>query len=109
MIKSVYLMPGMAASPRIFEFLKFPENFQVFYLSWFPPEKEETLENYALRMSLRVEQENPVLVGISFGGVLVQEMAKYIDCKKIIIISSVKSNQELPNHMKLAQITNVHK
>ena len=109
MPESIYLMPGMGANSKIFEFITLPEYFDINYLSWFPPEKEETLENYALRMSLRVEQENPVLVGISFGGVLVQEMAKYIDCKKIIIISSVKSNQELPNHMKLAQLTNAHK
>ena len=60
-------------------------------------------------MSERVKHKNPVLIGVSFGGVLVQEMAKHIDCKKIIIISSVKSNRELPKHMKLAKLTNAHK
>ena len=50
-----------------------------------------------------------MLIGVSFGGVLVQEMAKHIDCKKIIIISSVKSNRELPKHMRLAKLTNAHK
>ncbi len=109
MRESVYLMPGMGANPKIFEFITLSEHFDVNYLSWFPPEKEETLDNYAFRMSQRVEHENPVLVGVSFGGVLVQEMAKHLDCKKIIIISSVKSNKELPNHMKLAQFTNAHK
>ena len=29
MLKSVYLMPGMAANPRIFEFLNFPKKIQV--------------------------------------------------------------------------------
>ena len=109
MPESIYLMPGMGANPKIFEFITLPEQFHVNYLSWIPPEKEEKLENYALRMCKRVEHEHPVLVGVSFGGVLVQEMAKHIDCKKIIIISSIKSNQELPNHMKFAQFTNAHK
>ena len=109
MQESIYLMPGMGANPKIFEFITLPEYFDINYLSWFPPEKEETLENYAISMSKRVKHKNPVLVGVSFGGVLVQEMSKHLDCKKIIIISSVKSNKELPNHMKLAQFTNAHK
>ena len=62
-----------------------------------------------MRMCERVIHKNPILIGVSFGGVLVQEMAKYIDYKKIIIISSVKSNEELPKHMKLAQLTNAHR
>ena len=109
MIKSVYLMPGMGANPLIFEYLKFSESFEVNYLSWFPPEKSETLQEYAKRMCKRVKHKKPILIGVSMGGVLVQEMANYIDCEKIIIVSSVKSNQELPVHMKLAQVTNAHK
>ena len=39
--KKIYLMPGMAASPRIFELLKFPDSFSVEFLSWIPPLKKE--------------------------------------------------------------------
>lgn len=109
MINSVYLMPGMGANPRIFEFISLPDGFDVNLLSWILPEKNEPLDRYALRMCDRVKHKNPILIGVSFGGVLVQEMAKHIDCKKVIIISSVKSNEELPNHMKLAQWTNAHR
>lgn len=109
MIKSVYLMPGMGANPRIFEFISLSDRFDVNLLSWIPPQKNETLDQYALRMCERINHKNPILIGVSFGGVLVQEMAKYIDCKKVIIISSVKSNEELPKHMKLAQLTNAHR
>ena len=109
MIESVYLMPGMGANPRIFEFINLPEHFEVKFLSWIPPKKNESLDHYAKKMCERVIHKTPILIGVSFGGVLVQEMAKYIDCKKIIIISSVKSNEELPKHMKLAQLTNAHR
>lgn len=109
MINSVYLMPGMGANPRIFEFISLPDGFDINLLSWILPEKNEPLDRYALRMCDRVKHKNPILIGVSFGGVLVQEMAKHIDCKKVIIISSVKSNEELPNHMKLAQWTNAHR
>jgi len=109
MKESVYLMPGMGANPRIFEFLSFPSNFNVCQLSWIPPQKEETLAHYALRMTQRINHINPILIGVSFGGVLVQEMANHIPTKKIIIISSIKSNLELPNTMKLARVTNAHR
>ena len=109
MFKSIYLMPGMAANPRIFELINFPKNFQVISLSWVPPKKEESIQNYAKRMCERVKHPKPILIGVSMGGILVQEMAGFLDCEKVIIVSSVKSNKELPAHMKLAQITNAHK
>lgn len=109
MLKSIYLMPGMAANPRIFELINFPKNFQVISLSWVPPKKEESIQNYAKRMCERVKHPKPILIGVSMGGILVQEMAGFLDCEKVIIVSSVKSNKELPVHMKLAQLTNAHK
>lgn len=109
MTESVYLMPGMGANPRIFEFISLSDSFDVYFLSWIPPQKNELLEHYAMRMCQRVKHQNPILVGVSFGGVLVQEMARRIDCKKIIIISSIKSNQELPKHLKLARVTKAHR
>ena len=105
----IYCMPGMAASPKIFEYLKFPMNFQIHLLSWIPPVKNEPLSDYAKRMCKRVVHKNPILLGVSFGGILVQEMAKYVSVKKIVIVSSIKSKGELPLPMKMAKRTNAHK
>ena len=102
-------MPGMAASPKIFEYLKLPKNFEIHLLSWIPPLKDESLTNYAKRMCKRVVHKNPILLGVSFGGILVQEMAKHIFVKKIVIISSIKAKEELPLPMIVAKRTNVHK
>ena len=60
-------------------------------------------------MSERVTAVDSVLIGVSFGGVLVQEMAKHIQVRKVIIVSSVKSRNELPLPMKMARTTNAHK
>lgn len=106
----VYLMPGLAASSSIFEHIKLPEDsFELFYLEWFLPKEKETIEAYALRMTKNVKHKNPVLVGVSFGGILVQEMALHIETKKVIIISSVKSNNEMPLRMKIAKSTAAYK
>ncbi len=107
--KHIYLMPGMAASPRIFEFITLPEPFEIHLLSWISPKKKEALSDYAKRMCERIEHSNPILLGVSFGGVLVQEMAQHLDNALLIIVSSIKSNDELPAPMKLAQRSNIHK
>ena len=62
-----------------------------------------------LSVCVIVKHKNPILLGVSFGGILVQEMAKHIFVKKIIIISSIKAKEELPLPMIVAKRTNVHK
>ncbi|MFD2827790.1 alpha/beta hydrolase [Leeuwenhoekiella polynyae] len=99
----VYLMPGMAANPSIFEHIKLPEEkFVLHPLSWKIPETAESLSDYAKRMLEEVTEKNPVLLGVSFGGVVVQEMAKQIEFRKLIIVSSVKSKSELPKRMRFS-------
>ena len=67
------------------------------------PLDNEALEDYALRMTQYIVHENAVLLGVSFGGVLVQEMSKHIKVRKLIIVSSVKSASELPRHMLVSK------
>lgn len=102
-IVHVYFMPGMAANPSIFEHIKLPEDkFQVHWLEWLLPEPKESLKDYALRMNSFIEHENIALIGVSFGGIVVQEMSKYLTLKRLIIISSVKQRGELPRKMRYA-------
>ncbi|WP_271406494.1 alpha/beta fold hydrolase [Tenacibaculum soleae] len=107
----LYFMPGLAASSKIFEYLSLPEKvFEIHFLEWLIPNSiNESIETYAQRMCANIQHKNPILIGVSFGGILVQEMSKIIPCKKVIIISSVKSNKELPKRLKLALITKVYK
>ena len=92
----VYLMPGMAASPKIFEHIQLPEDqFEVHLLEWFLPIENETISAYALRMTSEIKHDNIFLLGVSFGGVLVQEMSKHITVRKLIIVPSVKLTKEI--------------
>ncbi|MGV8946033.1 MAG: alpha/beta hydrolase [Lutibacter sp.] len=108
---AIYFVPGLAASPEIFEFLQFPEEeFELHFLEWMLPLSEkETIEHYAKRMSDMVTEENPVLIGVSFGGIMVQEMSKFLQPKKVIIISSIKSRNELSKALKLLQKLHIYK
>ncbi|WP_035333996.1 alpha/beta fold hydrolase [Dokdonia sp. PRO95] len=106
----VYLMPGMAANPSIFENLSLPnDSYQIHLLEWFLPVPDESLQDYALRMTTHIAHDNIVLLGVSFGGVLVQEMAKHIKVAKLIIVSSVKTKYELPRRMKLSRKLKLYK
>ncbi len=106
----VYFMPGMAASSTIFERIDLPvDTFEVILLEWELPKSKETLTGYAKRMAEQIKYKNVVLVGVSFGGVLVQEMAPFLTLRKLIIISSVKCTAELPRRMKIAKTTKAYK
>jgi len=97
----VYFVPGMAADVSIFEFIQLPkEKFMVYKLPWKIPKDKESLQDYAKRMCEEIEHKKCILVGVSFGGVVVQEMSRFLDCKKVIIVSSVKTKYELPSRMQ---------
>lgn len=107
----IYFVPGLAASTTIFEYLKLSEDkYELYYLDWLiPTSQTESIADYAKRMCAKIKHENPVLIGVSFGGVMVQEMSKIIPTKKTIIISSVKSRNELPKRLKVARATRAYK
>lgn len=106
----VYCMPGLAANPSIFEMISLPEDkFRIHWLDWLLPKPKEELENYVARLCKKVKHENPVLIGVSFGGVIVQEMAQLILVRRVIIISSVKCEKELPRRMRFVRCTKAFK
>ena len=109
--KQLYFVPGLAACSKIFEFLKLPENnFELHFLDWLLPLSEnEPIEKYAKRMAELVKEKNAVLIGVSFGGIMVQEMSKHLETSKVILISSVKNRGELPRRLKFIQKTKAYK
>lgn len=90
-------MPGMAANCDIFENIKLDNSkYNLHFIEWLEPEKDESLQKYSERIAQQITLENPILIGVSFGGIIVQEIAKIIAVEKVIIISSVKDPSEFP-------------
>ena len=83
--------------------------FPVHFISWLIPLKKESIEQYAKRMSEKIQHENPILIGFSFGGIMCIEIAKIITTQKVILISSVKSFNEIPLWMRLAGKSKLNK
>lgn len=106
----VYFMPGLAASSSIFENIDLPKDtFEMFKLDWIAPIATENLIEYTKRLSVLIKHKNPVLIGVSFGGIIVQEMSKIIHVRKVIIISSAKCNAEFPLRMRIAKYGGLYK
>lgn len=91
----VYLLAGLGLDPAVFQRLEIQAD-EIHYLRWLDPQKKETLTAYAQRMadSIQTTSDSLVLIGHSFGGVLMQEISKLVPAKKIILISSIKAKKE---------------
>ena len=105
----IYFISGLGADERVFQFLNLPNHsFQHIY--WLDPKKREPLAAYATRLIHQIATtEEVILIGVSFGGMIAQEIAKQIDCKKLIIISSVKSPTEFNWQLKFVRSTQLHR
>lgn len=107
---TIYFIPGMAAGPEIFNNIRLPaDTYEIVILEWLIPLKNESLKKYARRMADRITTPDPILIGVSFGGIVAQEMSEFLKLRKLIIISSVKKRQELPKRMKIAGATSLYK
>ena len=79
------------------------------YLEWLLPSDNEKFDKYISRISKLIIVKNIVLLGVCFGGIIVQEIAKIISVHKVIIISSVKTSKELPFLMQLGNNIGAHR
>ncbi|MGZ8510023.1 MAG: alpha/beta hydrolase [Chitinophagaceae bacterium] len=107
-MQKVYFISGLGADKRAFTFLDLSFCEPIF-VDWISPLKKEPLKNYALRLRQQINDEHPVVVGVSFGGMLATEMAKADEQMKAIIIASNKSADEFPAYLRFAKYFPVYK
>jgi pimeloyl-ACP methyl ester carboxylesterase len=98
-LKKVYFISGLGADKRIFSMLDLSFCEPVF-IDWIIPGKNESLESYALRLRNQIPDPSPLIVGISFGGMLATEMAKADNAVRAIILSSNKTKKEFPGYFR---------
>ena len=100
-MKTVYVFSGLGADERVFHKTDFG-NCAVVFVRWIAPQKNEGIESYALRITKQITTTHPILVGLSFGGMMAVEVAKHVVTEKIILISSAKSRSEIPFYFRFA-------
>jgi pimeloyl-ACP methyl ester carboxylesterase len=99
---TLVFIPGLGADSRLFLHQQ-----KVFKNSlappWLPPRKGESLARYARCWAKDLKLKPGCgLVGVSFGGMVAQEMAQWVSPKAVILIGSRNSPTAIPFHLKWA-------
>ena len=105
----IYLISGLGADERLFQHMEFPEDTTVHYLPWVSPvSKKESLQSYCKRLMWKMDTGRPhIIIGISFGGMVAQELARLTNPLKVILIASIKQHIELPPYFKVMKLLNI--
>jgi len=107
-MKYIYVFSGLGTDERVFQNIDFGEATPSF-IRWIKPNDGESIEGYAKRLTDQMKHERPILVGLSFGGLMAIEVAKLIETDKIIIIASAKTRKEIPLYYRIAGQLRLHK
>src|SRR4030095_16402457 len=93
----VVFIPGLGADERLFDNIR-TVSCNRHFVRWHKPAPQESLQNYVQAIAKQLESlHHPVLVGVSLGGIVAMELRELFPVEKTILISSVKSKQELPS------------
>jgi pimeloyl-ACP methyl ester carboxylesterase len=96
-MEKLYCISGLGADQRIFASLHIP-GFEKVPVHWTPYEPNDALPDYARKLTAQITTPNPVIVGLSFGGMLGVEIAKIIPVRKVFIVSSARTSREVRVH-----------
>ena len=107
-MKHIYIFSGLGADERVFKYLDFT-GFKTTFITWLQPNDQEPITQYAKRLTKQILTSRPILIGLSFGGIIATEIAKFIDTDKIILIASAKTKFEIPFYYRLAGHLKIHK
>lgn len=104
----IYCFSGLGADEKIFSGITI-DNYSLQYIPWLTHKQGEKLSDYAMRMAEQVKEESPILLGVSFGGMIAIEIAKQLPVKQLILISTIKTAAELPAWLKVVRTLKMNK
>ncbi|MGC3947592.1 MAG: alpha/beta hydrolase [Chryseolinea sp.] len=107
-MKEIYLLSGLGADKRVFDFIDFT-GFSVNHISWIEPLGGESIESYAKRLLQQIPTSTPIIIGISFGGMISIEIAKLVRTEKVVLISSAETKTDIPLAYKIVGSLHVYK
>ncbi|MBL0742488.1 alpha/beta hydrolase [Chryseolinea lacunae] len=107
-MKELYLLSGLGADKRVYDFLDL-RDYKVHHIDWIAHHDHETLEDYAGRLAQQIQAPNPILMGVSFGGMIAVEIAKQRAVEKVILISSAKTRDDIPTQFSFFKPLRLHR
>lgn len=104
-----YFISGLGADSKAFYKLRLPSGYEPVYLDWMTPRPGETLKEYAVRFSDLIRENDFILIGLSFGGMIASEIARLKRPRKLILLSSISVSDEMPWYFRVAGKMGVQK
>ena len=96
----IYAISGLGADKRVFQYLKLKH--ELIPIDWISPNDNENISQYSKRLSSVINtNEDFMILGVSFGGLVAVEISKILQPKLTILISSVETKNELPKIFRL--------
>ncbi len=94
-VKNIYCISGLGADSSIFKNVEV-KGYTLHHVQWVHLDKDDTVADYARKLSEQIP-DNSNLIGLSFGGMLAVEIAKIKPLNKVVLISSAKTRNEIPD------------
>lgn len=95
----IFLIAGMGADTRIYNNIELPDDDEVIPVDWIEPDASDTLITYSQKLVNKYNiTYNSVVIGNSLGGMMAIEIAKLVPLNKVILISSIKTIDEVPRY-----------
>jgi pimeloyl-ACP methyl ester carboxylesterase len=107
-MKEIYLLSGLGADERVLQDLDF-SGYKTTFIKWIQPIENERIESYSKRLIGQMKTQNPIIIGLSFGGMIAVEIGKLIETEKVILIASAKTKFEIPFYYRFAGKLSLHK
>ena len=104
----IFCISGLGTDEEIFKNLKI-EGYQLVFIKWITPFPKESISKYAARILLQITETKPIIIGVSFGGLLAIEISKLISVKKIFLVSAFKNSKEKIWWLKALKYLPLHK
>jgi pimeloyl-ACP methyl ester carboxylesterase len=105
---TVYFIPGLGADYRLYNNIDIP-GAEVCFLEWMEPGYCTSLEEYARNFVPLIDSSKPLaLCGTSMGGMVAIELSKIVKPEKLVLISTVKTKNEFPPHLRILAKTRLH-
>ncbi|MEN9571587.1 MAG: hypothetical protein RL172_2818 [Bacteroidota bacterium] len=98
-VKNIYCISGLGADEKAFARINIP-GYKLLHLTWIMPQKNEPISQYAARMAACINDEAPILMGLSFGGMMCIEIAKHKPGARLILLSSIQHRRQIPLWMR---------
>ena len=95
----IIFIPSFGTNSTLYDNIKLADenHSKVIKSEWLGIQERESFETYALKFINHYDiSHHDILVGTSLGGIIAQEINKQIPVKQVIIISSLKSEKEMP-------------